>query len=91
VVRSNPNSPRYGAHYTSEDVIDIFAPAEASVEAVRAWLVSAGIEAGRITQSVNKQWLQFDSKSAEAEELLKTKYHFYEHSQTGKGSIACEQ
>ncbi|KAK3075448.1 hypothetical protein LTR53_001233 [Teratosphaeriaceae sp. CCFEE 6253] len=85
---SNHASPKYGKYYSAEDVIDIFAPAKASVSAVQSWLASAGVDA---TLSVNKQWLQFDAKTSEVEELLKTEYHFYEHSQTGKGSIACAE
>lgn len=40
---------------TSEEIIDFFAPAQSSVDAVINWLVSAGIERQRISQSANKQ------------------------------------
>ena len=40
---------------TSREVIDFFAPPKESVEVVRDWLVAAGIDSKRITQSVNKQ------------------------------------
>lgn len=40
---------------TSEEVIDFFAPAQSSVDAVLDWLTSAGIERRRISQSANKQ------------------------------------
>ena len=88
---SDPASPRYAQHYTAEEVIDIFAPAAETVEAVSKWLHSAGIEAARITHSVNKQWLGFDATTAEAEELLQTEYHFYEHARTGENNIACDE
>ncbi|KAK4554593.1 Tripeptidyl-peptidase sed1 [Recurvomyces mirabilis] len=88
---AHPDSASFGKHYTAGEVADIFAPAATAVNTVRAWLESAGIEASRISQSANKQWLQFDAKSSEAEELLKAKYHFYEHSASGKASIACDE
>lgn len=88
---SHPDSPHYGKHKTAEEVIEMFAPAASTVDAVRAWLENAGIEASRISQSVNKQWLQFDAKSSEAEELLNAKYHFFEHSEHGKTTIACDE
>jgi len=87
--RSRHDSPKYGQHYTPEEIIDIFAPAEAAVQSVRAWLESSGIAPHRISQSVNKQWIQFDAKVHEVEGLLKTKYHSWEHKSTGPVSQAC--
>ncbi|KAK4892425.1 hypothetical protein LTR27_009081 [Elasticomyces elasticus] len=89
--KSSPESASYGKHYSSESVADIFAPSADAVATVKAWLHAAGVEADRVSQSVNKQWLQFDAKTSEAEELLKAQYHFYEHGQTGKSSIACDE
>ena len=71
-------------------MIDIFAPSKATVETVRGWLESAGIEANRISQSVNKQWLQFDANVDEVEDLLHAEYHQYEHQGTGKINVACD-
>lgn len=89
--RSKHDSPKYGQHYTAEEVTDIFAPAQSSVDAVRAWLTSAGIDSERVSQSVNKQWLQFDAMTDDVEALLQAKYHNYEHVPTGKGNIACDE
>lgn len=88
---SDPASARYARHYIAEEVIDIFAPAPETVEAVYKWLHSAGIESARITHSADKQWLGFDATTAEAEELLLTEYHFYEHSRTGQNTIASDE
>ncbi|OQN98397.1 hypothetical protein B0A48_15665 [Cryoendolithus antarcticus] len=87
---SHPESEHYGKHYTVDEVTDLFAPAQSSVDAVRAWLKSAGIEMDSVSQSTNKQWLQFDASASKAEELLKTEYHEYEHVATGKTGIACD-
>lgn len=88
---SRHDSPRFGKHYTAEEVIEIFAPAQAAVDAVRGWLESAGIAAHRIGQSANKQWIQFDADAEEAERLLKAEYHVYEHTGTGRTNIACDE
>lgn len=48
------DSPKYGKHYTADEVIELFAPAPNTVDAVRDWLHMAGIEANRITLSANK-------------------------------------
>jgi tripeptidyl-peptidase-1 len=89
--RSKHDSPNFGNHYSAEQVAEIFAPSQDTVDTVRGWLEAAGIASHRVSQSVNKQWLQFDAKAKEVEGLLKTKYHVYEHTATGKANIACEQ
>jgi tripeptidyl-peptidase-1 len=45
------------------------------VDAVYEWLVSAGVAAEEISQSVNKQWMQFDASASDLESLLNTEYH----------------
>lgn len=72
-------------------MIDLFSPDAAGVDAVTEWLTAAGIPAQRISQSVNKQWIQFDATTTEAEELLFTEFHVYEHTQTGTQNIACDE
>jgi tripeptidyl-peptidase-1 len=85
------DSPRYGKHYTAEEVADLFAPSKSTTDAIYDWLVSSGIPRESVSQSTNKQWMQFDVTVSELESLLKTDYHVYEHTETGKASIACEQ
>lgn len=87
---SRHDSPRYGQHYTAEEVADLFAPQQSTVDTVKEWLVSSGIDASRISQSVNKQWLQFDALAQELEDLLKTEYHVYKHKSSGKHNVACD-
>lgn len=70
---------------------DLFAPSQDSVDAVRDWLHEAGIGAERISQSVNRQWMQLDLSTSEAESLLQAKYHFFEHAATGKTTIGCDE
>ena len=89
--RSDHRSSKFGQWYTAEQIHDLFAPSDESVEAVRAWLVSAGIPVDSISQSVNKQWMQFDAHVEDAERLLKTKYNVWEHQPTGKMNVACDE
>nr|POE59080.1 tripeptidyl-peptidase sed1 [Quercus suber] len=88
---SDPESENYGKHWSAEDVHDLFAPSSKTVDAVRSWLEAAGIQAERISQSVNKQWMQFDATTAELEDLVKAKYHHFEHSALGRTSVACDE
>ncbi|KAJ6177663.1 hypothetical protein N7519_008124 [Penicillium mononematosum] len=88
---SNPHSSRYGQYLSVNEVHDLFAPTEKSVEDVRSWLESAGIAKDRITQSTNKQWVQFDADAEELENLLHTKYYVYSHAETGRLHVACRE
>ena len=69
----------------------MFEPASGSVDAVHSWLESYGIRLHRVSQSANKQWLQFDAITKEVEGLLRTEYYVYEHLESGDSSIACEE
>jgi tripeptidyl-peptidase-1 len=64
---------------------------EESVDAVKAWLASVGVSADRIRQSHGLSWLHFNASAGEAESLLRAKYHFWEHDQTGKTHVACDE
>jgi tripeptidyl-peptidase-1 len=61
------------------------------MDAVYEWLVSADVTAEKISQSANKQWMQFDASASDLESLLNTQYHVYEHPGTGKSTVACDQ
>ncbi|KAI9711500.1 MAG: hypothetical protein M1820_002063 [Bogoriella megaspora] len=84
-------SPKYGQWYTPEEIVELFAPSKDTVSSVRSWLESAGIASERISQSANKQWMQFDATVEEAESLLRTEYSVYEHGVTGRKHIACDE
>lgn len=76
---------------STEEVVDFFAPARHRVDAVHDWLKKTGVEAHRISESANKQWVQLDLSAWEAEALLNTKYHFFEHAPTGMQTIGCDE
>ena len=87
---SHPASPNYGKHWTSEQVANAFAPSTETADAVRNWLISSGISEDRIAHSDNKGWFALNASVYEAEDLLKTEYHRYEHADTGHSVAACE-
>lgn len=58
---------------------------------MRDWLESAGISGHRVSQSANKQWLQFDGEAEEVERLFSTKYYIYDHDVSDKSYVGCEQ
>lgn len=86
---SSPRSSNYGKHYSKEEVTNLFAPSNETVEAVKTWLIESGIDGARISRSRGRNWLKFDTTVAEAEELLRTSYHVYEHD-SGATHIACD-
>lgn len=70
---SDHNSQSYGKYYSPDQITELFAPSEETVNAVRGWLERAGLAADRVVPSINKQWLQFDASIAELEDLVKAK------------------
>lgn len=86
---SHPESPNYGNHWSAAKVASTFRPSADSVAAVRDWLVDEGIEPSRIRLSKNFGWLEANVTIAEAEHLLKTEYHVYNHATTDTKHIAC--
>lgn len=78
-TRSHPDSANYGKHYSSDQVVELFAPSEDSISTVKAWLVKSGVPASSITSSKSKGWLDFVTTSGQLESLLKTSYSTYDH------------
>ncbi|KAF3920277.1 Aorsin [Arthrobotrys entomopaga] len=88
---STPDSPSYGNHLTTAEVIELFAPSKESEQAVLQWIYDFGIHEDRVSISWNRQWIQFDARVSEAEVLLHTNYHIYEHGPSGRLNVACEK
>lgn len=85
---SHPSSTNYGKHLSAEEVHDLFAPAEDTVNAVKDWLLSSGLSETDILHYENKGWLALDIPAGRAEELLNTEYYEYERS--GSHRIGCD-
>lgn len=86
---SHPDSPNYGNHWSAAKVASTFRPSAESVDTVKFWLNSGGIDLSRIRLSAGGNWLEANLTIAEAEELLKTEYYVYGHEPSGTEHIAC--
>lgn len=76
---SDPASPKYGKHYTQQQVIDLFAPHDDSINAVHDWLAQNGVPKHRARLSKSKTWVDFTTTVGHLEKLLQAKYHVYSH------------
>lgn len=81
---SHPDSEHYGKHLSEEEVHDLFAPSDDTVNAVRDWLISSSIDARVIAHSDNKGWLAADIPAEDAESLFQMELYEFEHSDTGE-------
>ncbi|KAM0318569.1 hypothetical protein ACHAO8_001660 [Botrytis cinerea] len=88
---SHPESSNYGKHWTAEQVHEMFAPSDETINTVRNWLVDSGIAASRIVHSDTKGWYAFDATTSELENLLNTQYYTYEHFSTDEIAAACDE
>ncbi|EPQ54887.1 subtilisin-like protein [Gloeophyllum trabeum ATCC 11539] len=86
---SHPHSADYGKHLSPTEVIEMFKPSSETIEAVKNWLIGSGISPERIRLSGNKGWIELNATVAEAEDLLDTEYHVYEHEESGLEQISC--
>lgn len=69
----------------------MFSPHQSSVDTVKEWLHAFGIDPERIAESDNKGWVAFDATTEEAEGLLHTEFHLFEHTSTGHVTPACDR
>ncbi|KAG6211710.1 hypothetical protein E4U50_002108 [Claviceps purpurea] len=88
---SDPDSPDYGKHYTADQIINLFAPKQETIDAVKAWLVESGVPADSISLSKSRGWLMFNSPVNKLESLVKADYHVYEHVQSRSEHIGTEE
>jgi len=87
---SDPASPNFGKHWTTDKIAETFAPSVETKTAVKSWLTEHGITHERIELSRGFNWFRFNATVEEAESLLRTKYDVYTNVETGKDHLACE-
>lgn len=87
---SDPDSPKYGQHYTQEQVTEAFAPEQESIDTVTKWLVDAGVPAESIKMPRSQGWLQFRTTVDKLESLLHTKYNVFEDRDTSEHFLGTE-
>lgn len=74
---AQPDSGKYGQHWSPERVAEHFAPSEATISTVKNWLIDAGFHPDRFQLSLSKGWISVRVQVSEAESLLKTEYFVY--------------
>ncbi|KAE8454178.1 hypothetical protein EG329_005103 [Mollisiaceae sp. DMI_Dod_QoI] len=87
---SHPESKNYGKHWSMQKIKETFAPSDATIEAVKSWLIESGIENERLKMSNSLSWIRFNVTVDEAESLLKTEYGIYTNNKNGNEHLACE-
>lgn len=79
-----------GKHWSAEKIANTFAPSHDTAKEVESWLHKFGVHPSRISYATGRNWIQFDATVAEAEALLQTEYHSYEHDEGGF-RVACDE
>ena len=88
---SDAKSATYGKHWSAQKVRETFAPSVESTNAVLAWLTSAGISKEQINSAGSGGYLKFNASVSQAQSLLKTQYHIYQHADTQEQHLGCEE
>lgn len=57
---SHPKSSMYGKHLSAQEVHDLFAPANETLDAVLSWLADSGVNKDDVVHYENKGWLAID-------------------------------
>jgi tripeptidyl-peptidase-1 len=76
---------------TRDEVTDLFAPHDDSVNAVHSWLEAEGIKLDRVSRSGNRQWIQFHATVEELEKLLHARYDIYENKKIGTRHVGTDE
>ncbi|KAJ6786523.1 hypothetical protein PWT90_07042 [Aphanocladium album] len=88
---SDPDSPKYGQHYSQDQVAELFAPEQSTIDAVKKWLISSGIPESSISSPKSKGWLDFKTTVGTLESLLKTSYNMYENTKTSATYLGADK
>lgn len=88
---SDPTSANYGKHWSAQKVRETFAPSEESTNTVKAWLTGAGISKEQISSAGSGSYLKFSATVDQAQSLLKTQYHIYQHQDTNEVHMGVEE
>ncbi|KAK3694162.1 peptidase S8/S53 domain-containing protein [Podospora appendiculata] len=86
---SHPDSDQYGQHWTAQKVVEVFSASDSAIADTKTWLLSEGVDAGRISTSAGRNWIKVASTVGEAATLLDATYGVYENDD-GARIVACE-
>ena len=81
---SDPTSPSYGHHLTHQQLLDLISPTKSTINGVIDWLINdGGIPTTSIHHDQQSDWISVEMSVEQAEQLLSTEYHLYQHVTTG--------
>ncbi|KAH8810379.1 subtilisin-like protein [Flagelloscypha sp. PMI_526] len=78
---SDPSHERYGKHLSMAEVHELVAPHPDHLDSAKSWLAAHGLTDMTFTPA--SDWIHVTLPIREAEELLKTTYHVFEHEESG--------
>ncbi|KAG5957601.1 hypothetical protein E4U58_005762 [Claviceps cyperi] len=76
---------------TGDQVANLFAPKQETIDAVKAWLVESGVPADSISLSKGRSWLMFNSSVSKLGSLVKADYHVFENAHSKRERIGTEE
>ncbi|KAI1630893.1 tripeptidyl-peptidase 1 precursor [Biscogniauxia mediterranea] len=79
---SDPDHPRYGSHFSADEVKELVKPTDETLDLVHEWLGDNGIVPTAYSSA--KDWITVSLPVEAIEQLLDTEYHIYEHKEGGK-------
>lgn len=75
VAISTPGHPKYGQHMSRDQLKAMLRPPRAATDAIVRWLRDEGLSMLSIIEKGD--WIVFRTSAPRAEELLRTKFHYY--------------
>ncbi|KAH9054786.1 subtilisin-like protein [Lactarius vividus] len=79
---SDPKHPRYGAHFSKEQVAELVRPHPDTVELVTSWLAHHGVRPSSISTTHGGAWLTVSNLLvSQANEMLGASYQLYRHAE----------
>ena len=89
---ADPQSPKYGQHWTPQQVLDTFRPRQDSVDVVTSWLSSElGLDSHSLGLSPGRDVINLNTTAAEAERIFDTEYNVYRSHDDGSEHIGCHE
>lgn len=80
---SDPQSPKYTNYITFQQMIDLYAPSQRSVNAVLLWLEQNGVHRNLVAITPTRDFLTFVVPFQTAEALFGVRYAYYSHPKMG--------
>ncbi|KAI9437285.1 subtilisin-like protein [Lactarius indigo] len=85
---SNPEHERYRAHLSREQVAELVAPRQDTLELVHSWLQHHGVPSSSISTSHGGGWLKISGVPvSQADELLSASYQLYRHVEANETEV----